>query len=172
MIRQTSNNPILSSYDIVAVVPKSEALLLKACQSSEVDIISMDFTQRLSFPVKINVVSQAIARGIYFEVPMAGVLGSFLIRSLASRLTKTLDTNSRKHVVANVAHLLSVTRGRNILLTSGTSNPLLLRNPFDLANLYVPINPHMICAELSTERACLGWKQQWPSPASAAMLGQ
>jgi len=63
------------NYDIVAVVPKTEAMLLKCCQSTEIDIISLDLTKRIPFPLKQAVLSQAMDHGIYFEVTMSGLLG-------------------------------------------------------------------------------------------------
>lgn len=119
---QSSNNPLLTSYDIVAVQPGTDSLFLKCCQSPDIDIISFDMTQRLPFKLKHNIVTQAIDKGIYFEVCL-------------SQLLK--DALARRIFISNVTDLVRVTRGKGILFTSGATSPLHLRAPYDFVNLYV-----------------------------------
>jgi ribonuclease P/MRP protein subunit RPP1 len=111
---------VLATFDIVAVQPNTESLLLKCCQSSEIDIISLDLAQRLSFPLKTSILSQAVDKGIFFEVNIASILK---------------DSLSRRHLIANVGQLVRATRGRNLIFSSGATSAMLLRGPYDLVNL-------------------------------------
>jgi RNase P/RNase MRP subunit p30 len=70
----TANNPILLSYDIVAVCPSNEKLFQQCCQNLEIDIISLDLSHKLPFSVKTPIVQQAIARGIHFEICYSSAL--------------------------------------------------------------------------------------------------
>ncbi|KAG5598786.1 hypothetical protein H5410_030156 [Solanum commersonii] len=55
-----SGNPILKSYDIVAVRPLNQQAFEQACQVSEVDIIAIDFSDKLPFRLKQSMVKAAI----------------------------------------------------------------------------------------------------------------
>ncbi|XP_042505775.1 protein GAMETOPHYTE DEFECTIVE 1-like [Macadamia integrifolia] len=63
-----SGNPVLKSYDLVAVRPLNQLAFDRACKDSEVDIIAIDFSQRLPFRLKLPLVKAAMERGIYFEI--------------------------------------------------------------------------------------------------------
>jgi RNase P/RNase MRP subunit p30 len=65
---QSSSNPIVKSYDILAVVPQNEKTFYQACSSLEVDIIALDMAKKLPFVLKPTSVSQAVARGVMFEI--------------------------------------------------------------------------------------------------------
>jgi hypothetical protein len=66
------------------------------------------------------VLSQAIDKGIYFEVNISGLLK---------------DPLARRHLISNVGQLVRATRGKNIIFSSGATSPLMLRAPYDLMNL-------------------------------------
>lgn len=117
-----AKNAILHSYDILSVQPMTEKIFQMACQSMDIDLITFDLTtDRLPFQLKHGFVREAIKRGVYFELPIAGAYSS--------------DLNVRRNVLANAMAVARITKGKNTILSSGTATPALLRGPFDLYNL-------------------------------------
>lgn len=47
----TASNPILKSYDIVAVCPGSQKVFAHLCKSADIDIITFDFSHRIPFAI-------------------------------------------------------------------------------------------------------------------------
>lgn len=116
----SGNNSFLSSFDLVAVQPSTEKILLAAAQSLEIDLISFDVTRRLNFRIRTAVARQAVDNGIMFEICLGDSLR---------------DSSSRKNAIANARRVVEATKGKNIIITTGASDPLLLRGPYDLINL-------------------------------------
>ncbi|KAK6142216.1 hypothetical protein DH2020_000013 [Rehmannia glutinosa] len=81
-----AGNPILKSYDIVAVRPMNQNAFDQACQTSEVDMIAIDFSEKLPFRLKQPMVKAAIKRGIYFEITYSGLIA---------------DIQSRRQMISN-----------------------------------------------------------------------
>ncbi|KAJ3380490.1 hypothetical protein HDU92_005955 [Lobulomyces angularis] len=106
--------------NLVAVRPCGEKSFFSACSSSDIDIIQFDFSERLGYNLKHTTVNLAIQKGIYFEI----------CYSLAIE-----DENIRKNMIGNSASLIRATRGKNIIVSSGASNPIYLRGPYDVINL-------------------------------------
>ncbi|KAF3927486.1 hypothetical protein ABW21_db0209646 [Orbilia brochopaga] len=109
-----------SSFDIVALRPTDEKLLLQACTSLECDLISLDLSIRHPFHFKYKVLGQAIARGIRFEITYAASIN---------------DSNARRNLLANATALIRVTKGKGVIISSGARNAAFCRAPFDLINL-------------------------------------
>ncbi|XP_061412173.1 ribonuclease P protein subunit p30 [Lethenteron reissneri] len=110
----------LECYDIIAVMPKSEKVFHMACMDLDVDIIVIDGTERQPFYFRHPSVRGAIARGVFFE----------LSYSPAVR-----DAAARRSTISNALSLTLVCKGKNVIISSGTDNPLYLRGPYDVANL-------------------------------------
>ncbi len=72
--RQTSTNPYFLSFDVVAVQPLTEKMFQAACANLEVDIIHLDLGSRIDFPVKKVNLTQAIDRGVFFEINFSPAL--------------------------------------------------------------------------------------------------
>ncbi|KAG0327467.1 hypothetical protein BGZ99_007551 [Dissophora globulifera] len=102
-----TNNPSVSSYDILAVQPTNEKLFQAACGTFEVDIISLDMSARLPFYLKHSTVGQAVER----------------------------DASARRNLISNAQSLIRVTRGKNIILSSQAMRAMELRGPYDIVNL-------------------------------------
>jgi len=112
-------NPILQSYDLVAVAPGDPEVLRHAVASGVADIIRLDMSGgRLPFPLKADLVHACLAAGCVFELEYAPAIR---------------DPTCRRFFIANAAELLRLTRGNGILLTSGAANALELRSPADAA---------------------------------------
>jgi ribonuclease P/MRP protein subunit RPP1 len=112
-------NPILQSYDLVAVAPGDAEVLRHAVACGVADIIRLDMSGgRLPFPLKADLVHASLAAGCVFELEYAPAIR---------------DPTCRRFFIANAAELLRLTRGNGILLTSGAANALELRSPADAA---------------------------------------
>ncbi|KAG7534889.1 RNase P subunit p30 [Arabidopsis thaliana x Arabidopsis arenosa] len=126
-----SGNPILKSYDIIAVRPMNQNAFDYSCEKAEVDLISIDFSDKMLFRLKHPMVKAAIQRGIYFEIKYSDLL---------------MDAQTRRQVISNAKLLVDWTRGKNLIISSGAPSVTELRGPNDVINL-------MCLLGLSTERA-------------------
>ncbi|KAG7671205.1 hypothetical protein Ndes2526B_g02328 [Nannochloris sp. 'desiccata'] len=111
---------ILNSYDILAVQPLSERAFAFACNSLDIDIISLDLSKRLSYKFKPDLIKAALQRGVYFEILYAPLLR---------------EPGSRRQMFANAQSLARETRGRGIIISSGARTAIELRGPYDVVNL-------------------------------------
>ncbi|XP_057747885.1 protein GAMETOPHYTE DEFECTIVE 1-like [Arachis stenosperma] len=114
------DNPILKTYDLVAIKPSNQITFDMACQRSEVDIITIDFSKKLPFKIKQNMVKAAVERGVCFEVSYSGVL---------------TDAEIRRPWIYGAKCLMEWTRRRNVIISSGAPSVNDLRGPCDVANL-------------------------------------
>ncbi|XP_054800047.1 protein GAMETOPHYTE DEFECTIVE 1 [Prosopis cineraria] len=115
-----SGNPILKTYDLVAIRPLNQTVFDQACERMEVDIISIDFSGKLPFRLKQPMVKAAVERGVCFEVIYSGLI---------------MDTQIRRQLICNAKLLVDWTRGKNIILSSAAPSVNELRGPYDVANL-------------------------------------
>ncbi len=92
----------------------------QCCEKLEVDIIALDFATRLPFYIKAPQIGVALERGIFFEISYGGAI---------------LDATARRNILSNAIALANITRGRNLVLSSGAERPSLARGPYDAANL-------------------------------------
>ncbi|CAG8538630.1 3081_t:CDS:2, partial [Scutellospora calospora] len=116
----TQTNSALASYDILAVHPTNEKTFLNACNTLEIDLISLEMGSRLPFYLKHSIVGLAIERGIFFEISYAPAIR---------------DATSRRHLISNAQNLVRVSRGKNIIITSEAQRAMELRGPYDIINL-------------------------------------
>ncbi|RIB09478.1 RNase P subunit p30-domain-containing protein [Gigaspora rosea] len=116
----TPTNNALSTYDILAVRPTNEKTFQNACNTLEIDIISLEMGSRLTFYLKHSIVGLAIERGIFFEISYAPAIR---------------DSTSRRHLISNAQNLVRVSRGKNIIITSEAQRAMELRGPYDIVNL-------------------------------------
>ncbi|CAL0332261.1 unnamed protein product [Lupinus luteus] len=115
-----SGNPILRSYDLVAVKPLNQNSFDLACEKMEVDIIAIDFSIKLPFRLKQHLIKAAVQRGVHFEVTYACLI---------------TDIQSRKQLITNAKLLMDWTRGRNIIFSSAAPSVNEFRGPLDVSNL-------------------------------------
>lgn len=110
-----------SNYDVLALRPVDEKTFQHACNTADCDLISLDLTQRLGYHFKFKTVSDAIKRGVRFEVCYSqGLLGEAL---------------ARRNLISNVTQLIRATRGRGIIISSEAKRALGCRGPWDVINL-------------------------------------
>ncbi|GAB2214699.1 hypothetical protein Drorol1_Dr00019061 [Drosera rotundifolia] len=134
-----SKNPILKSYDLVAVRPLNETVFEQACQSSEVDLISIDFSDKLRFRLKLPAIKAALARGVFFEICYSPLLE---------------DAHLRGYLIPNVKYLVSWTRGKNLIVSSCASSVLGLRGPADVSNLLFLLGLPLQHAKSAVSKNC------------------
>lgn len=111
---------MLRTYDIVAARPVNQAAFDQACKVSEVDIIAMDFSQKLPFRLKLPLIEAATKRGIQFEITYSHLIG---------------DVNIRRQMLSDAKLLVDWTRGKNLIVSSAASTVNEIRGPYDVANL-------------------------------------
>ncbi|KAK2424886.1 polymerase/histidinol phosphatase protein [Trifolium repens] len=115
-----AGNPILKTYDLVAVKPLNQTVFDIACERMAVDIISIDFSAKLPFRLKQAMVKMAIQRGIVFEVSYSGLIANVQLR---------------RQLISNAKLLIDWTRGRDIIFSSAAPSVNELRGPCDVSNL-------------------------------------
>ena len=93
-----------------------------ACATLEIDLITFDFSspKAPSFPLKHGFVRQALDRGISFEI----VYG-----------TSIVDLNLRRQAILMGQYISRITKGKNLILTSGADSEWIIRAPADAMNL-------------------------------------
>ncbi|XP_057474668.1 protein GAMETOPHYTE DEFECTIVE 1 isoform X2 [Actinidia eriantha] len=132
-----SGNPILKTYDIVAVRPLNQNAFERACQDSEVDLIAIDFSDKLPFRLKQPMVKAAIERGVYFEITYSGLI---------------MDAQVRRQMISNAKLLVDWTRGKNLIFSSAAPSVTELRGPYDVANLVSMLGLPMECAKAALSK--------------------
>jgi ribonuclease P/MRP protein subunit RPP1 len=113
---------LLQHYDIIAARPTTEKTLKQACESLDVDLVSIDLTTRFPTHFRFSTFAGAIARGIKIEICYGpGILAS--------------DATAKRNLISNAVQLIRVTRGRGLILSSEARSALGIRAPSDVMNL-------------------------------------
>ncbi|KAI3830098.1 hypothetical protein L1987_04231 [Smallanthus sonchifolius] len=133
-----SGNPILKTYDIVAVRPLKQESFDQACKNYEVDIIAIDFSEN-RFRLKQPLIKAAIERGVYFEITYSGLL---------------MDAQFRRKIISNAKLLVDWTRGKNLIFSSSAPSVTEFRGPYDVANLACLLGFSMERAKASVSKTC------------------
>lgn len=110
------------NFDLIAARPLTEKALqwLGGNNNPDIDIMSLDISQRLPFPLRHNLFTNLVARGVGIEVCYAAGIG---------------DTAARRNIISNATGLIRGTRGRGLLISSEARRTADLRGPFDVINL-------------------------------------
>jgi ribonuclease P/MRP protein subunit RPP1 len=121
----TLNANIISAtkhFDLVAARPRTEKALqwLGGNNNPDIDILSLEISQRQPFPLRHNLFSNLVARGVAIEICYAAGIG---------------DTAARRNIISNATGLVRGTRGRGLLVSSEARRTADLRGPFDVINL-------------------------------------
>jgi len=138
-IHSLNSDPVLRSYDILALRPSTEDLLQRCCKDCQFEIVSLDLSQKQTFLLKPPMVSLAIQRGIMFEISYSPALQ---------------DINLRRYLIKNATGLVRATRGRNIIITSQALGAMDIRGPYDVANLASLFGLETAAAKESLSKNC------------------
>lgn len=110
-------------YDLIAARPTNERTLQQACANLDVDLISLDLTQRPEKHFKFSMLGAAIARGVKIEI-------------CYSQAITTSDPAAKRTMIGNIVQLIRVTRGgRGLVFSSEARSVLGVRAPADVINL-------------------------------------
>lgn len=93
----------------------------QACSTLDVDLISLDLTQKPERHFKFSMIGTAIARGVKIEICYGQAL--------------TDNANAKRIFIGNVVQLIRVSRGRGLIFSSEAKSVLGLRAPSDVINL-------------------------------------
>lgn len=93
-----------------------------ACLTLEIDLITFDFTSAKPalFPIRHGYVRQALSRGISFEIVYGGSI---------------VEAARRRQAILTAQTISRVSRGANLIVTSGADSEWILRPPADVMNL-------------------------------------
>ena len=160
-----ANKTVTQSYDLVSAVPQCERSFALACTSLDIDIISIDVSQHLQFRPRRQLVQQAIARGVYFEMIYHGAY---------SRSTSTSNTSSSigggggggggsnwssgqalRYFLSNALQIVQATQGQNVILSSAATTSMDLRGPHDIMNLCGLVGMDLAAAKQCLSTHCL-----------------
>ncbi len=110
------------NFDLIAARPLTEKALqwVGGNNNPDIDILSLDISQRLPFPLRHNLFTNLVARGVAIEICYATGIG---------------DTAARRNIISNATGLIRGTRGRGLLISSEARRTADLRGPFDVINL-------------------------------------
>jgi ribonuclease P/MRP protein subunit RPP1 len=120
----TNPNNAIKSYDILAVLPKNEKMFDAACGDFSVDIITINHEEKINFALKKSLILTAIERNMFFEITYDDFIK---------------NDNRRSTFISNVLLLLDVTKGKNIIISSGSNNFYSHRSPYDILTIFETI---------------------------------
>ncbi|KAI4892348.1 hypothetical protein NFI96_018665 [Prochilodus magdalenae] len=97
------------NFDILAVYPKTEKVFHAACMTYDVDIICIAAEEKQPFHCKRAPINGAIERGVVFEITYTSAIR---------------DSTLKKYTIANAINLMSVCKGKNVIMASGAQASL------------------------------------------------
>lgn len=113
---------LATEYDIIALKPTNKKDFEAACLSIEGhSLISLDLTLRYDFHFKQKNLVTAVNRGIKIEI-------SYAQCTMAG-------SEGRRNFIGNVLQIVRGTKGRGLVVSSGSKGVLGLRAPADVVNL-------------------------------------
>lgn len=112
--------PVVEKYDVLCIFPKTDDMFNTIIKKLEVDMITIDITQRASWISRKNLVQMAIEKGITFEITYSPAL---------------MDSSIRRDCFTNGRDLHRASKGKGLILSSKASKPIEIRSPFDVANM-------------------------------------
>ena len=113
------------AYDILALRPLNKKALEQCCNSLECDLISLDLSTRFPFYFSHTTLSNALQRGIKFEI------------CYGSGILDHSGGSSRRNLISNATQLIRATRGRGLIISSEGKRALACRGPADVINMAV-----------------------------------
>jgi len=141
-----------NSFDILAVQPVSERALILCTTNLDIDLISFSMGSKLPFFIKHKTVGSAIEKGIKFEIcysPMIGGSAAYTMSNDNLRLSSTGQL-IRKNFFNNALQLIRASRSKGLIVSSGASQPLHVRNSSDIINLLKTLD-----LDSSRSKACV-----------------
>ena len=116
----TIGNEVVKQFDIIAATPGNAKVFAHLCKTADIDVISLDLTRRLPFPLNKKLIDEAVGRGVCFELCYSGMLSS---------------SGARREMLSSSRTLVQYLRGRNVILSSAADSLAQLRGPADAMNV-------------------------------------
>lgn len=111
---------LLHSYDIISVQCNNEQCFVSATQCDYIDIITLDCNNKLPYYIKKPQIHTSLDKQIYFEV----IYG-----------TSLNDNNKYKYFISHILSLLRISNAKNLIISSGATQPQYIRNINDVYNI-------------------------------------
>lgn len=109
-----------SNIDIMSAIIKNDQILDVLCAEANVEIINILCLERINFYIKKKNILSAIERDVFFEF----------------NYTDLLNSNTRSNFVSNFSILFEITKGKNIIISSGSESFVTQRSPMDIIVLF------------------------------------
>ncbi|XP_044753100.1 ribonuclease P protein subunit p30 [Coccinella septempunctata] len=110
----------LKKYHILAVLPTTKIAFMFICTSVEADIIGYDSEEKAPYKIQRNLYNHLVKKGFFFELLYAPTIEDS---------TKRKNTIDRSHMYHTYG------KSKNIIISSGASNLIHLRQAYDIINL-------------------------------------
>jgi len=122
IVHHVLKHPTVQEYDIVAIYPKTESIFTTIVNKTEIDMISMDMSERAPWVSKGRLVQMAIEKGLSFEISYGAALS---------------DSSQRRDAFCNGRDLVRACGRKKdgLIFSSRATRPIELRAPFDAANM-------------------------------------
>ena len=134
---------ILHTYDIISASTDDEKILDIVIKKTDVDIITLDYCEYLKFFFNRKLLKQAVEKQIMFEIQYSKALGN--------------SKAYRKTFLNKTSDICSLVDGKNIIMSWGSADTFLHRNPHDVFSLGKLINiPHHKLSDTLTKN-CEKW---------------
>lgn len=130
---------VQNSFDLIAVQPTSEKGLQLATTNLDIDLISFNMASKLPFFLKHKTIGSALEKGIKFEIcysPMISGPAGYSIQTANDNMSLSKTALLvRKYFFSNVLQLIRATRSKGLVVSSGATQPLQMRNLSDILSL-------------------------------------
>uniref|UniRef100_A0A182K8N1 Uncharacterized protein n=1 Tax=Anopheles christyi TaxID=43041 RepID=A0A182K8N1_9DIPT len=117
LVMNRSSN--LRGFNIIAALPTSDNSYQYACQTMACDIITYN-SNTVNLRMNRNFYYLAVDRNIAFELKYSPAIE---------------NSSDRKATITRAHRYHSFGKSKNVILSSGATNPFQLRSPYDVANL-------------------------------------
>jgi RNase P/RNase MRP subunit p30 len=121
-------------FDLIALRTSNLEVFRTACQSSDIDIISLHCDERLAFELSPDDIKNAIAKNVYFELCYApAIRGKWQSTSCllkANLISK--DNQARTYTMQLAKQLFQYTKGQHMIISSEAEIVSEIRNPADI----------------------------------------
>ena len=168
---------IQNHFDILAVQPTTEKALQLAVSNLDIDIVSLNLSQRLPFYLKHKTVCSGVDRGVHFEISYATLIGgpAGYTNNGSEMVLSTTALAARKNFFSNALQLIRASRSRGLVVSSGATHPLQLRNSSDILTVLKTIGLESgrtkHCVTTSPERALVSGRLRIKSYKQTVIAG-
>lgn len=147
------NQAALMGYDLLSAQPCNDQSFSTLCLSLtelkpfSIDIITLDFAShsRAPFYMKRSLVNAAIQNGAVFEVCYSCAV---------SGVNNGEDAKARRNIISSTRELIRMTNGKGIILSSGASDLMGLRGPYDVINFASVLGMNPMAAKDAITSTC------------------